>query len=97
LPRVGNKDFADFVDTIFPNEVVHINNKKDPVPIVPGMDFGYVHPQGEIHIQEVSEEWIECPGQDNADPRCIVGTVTSIFNAQFSDHSGPYNGILLKC
>lgn len=97
MPRVGNQQFADFVDSMLPQAVVHINNKKDPVPIVPSMVNGYTHPWGEIHIQETSEEWIECPGQDNPDPRCIVGTVTSMNNAQFSDHSGPYNNITLRC
>ena len=97
MPRVGNRNFADFVDQILPNAMLHINNKKDPVPIVPGMNYGYAHPQGEIHIQEASGEWIKCPGHDNPDPRCTDGTVTSLSNAQFSDHSGPYNNVVLKC
>lgn len=96
MPRVGNQDFASFVDTILSGRVEHINNKHDPIPIVPAKFFGYQHVLGEIHIQETGE-WISCPGEDNPDPRCIVGAVPSVFQAKFSDHSGPYNNIKLKC
>ncbi len=97
MPRVGNDVFANFVDKILSGRVTRINNKKDPVPTVPARSFGYQHCSGEVHIQEESGEWIECPFQDNTDPRCTDGTVTSIFGSKFSEHSGPYNGIMLKC
>ena len=97
MPRVGNHAFANFVDAILPGRVEHINNKHDPIPIMPAKFAGYHHVSGEIHIQEETGEWIGCPGQDNPDPRCIVGAVPSIFQAKFSDHSGPYNNIMLKC
>ena len=96
MPRVGDQGFASFVDAILPDRVTRINNKHDPIPILPAMSLGYEHVLGEIHIQE-TEEWIKCPWQDNEDPRCIVGAVPSIFQATFEDHSGPYHNILLKC
>jgi Lipase (class 3) len=96
MPRVGNQAFASFVDGILPNLVKHINNKHDPIPIVPAMSIGFRHVSGEIHIQETGQ-WIGCPHEDNPDPLCIVGAVPSIFQATFSDHSGPYNHIMLKC
>ena len=96
MPRVGNQAFASFVDRILPNRVTHINNKHDPIPIVPPIFFGYHHVSGEVHIQETGE-WIACPYEDNPDHRCIVGAVPSVFQATFSDHTGPYNGIMLKC
>jgi predicted lipase len=96
MPRVGNQEFATFVDTILSDRVQRINNKKDPIPIVPGRSLGYDHVSGEIHIQETGE-WIACPGEDNEDARCIVGAVPTIFQAKFSDHAGPYNKIMLKC
>jgi len=34
MPRVGNQDFANYVDAHM--SVTHINNKEDLVPIVPG-------------------------------------------------------------
>ena len=96
MPRVGNHVFASFVDNLLPGSVKHINNKHDPVPIVPAMRLGYHHVVGEIHIQQ-NGKWISCPGQDNADYRCIVGAVSSIFHAKFSDHSGIYNNVRLIC
>lgn len=96
LPRVGNSAFAGFVDAMLPGTVKHINNKKDPLPIVPAISLGYNQIIGEIHIQ-ASGAWISCPGEDNGDPRCSVGTVTSINDATFSDHSGPYDGIMINC
>ncbi|KAI0271127.1 lipase [Russula aff. rugulosa BPL654] len=96
MPRVGDQAFASFVDDILPNLVKRINNKHDPIPIVPAMSIGFRHVSGEIHIQETGQ-WTVCPYEDNQDPRCIVGAVPSIFQATFSDHSGPYNHIMLKC
>jgi hypothetical protein len=97
MPRVGNQDFADFVDQLLPGSVTHINNKKDPMPIVPSINRGYHQPSGEIHIQDQSGDWILCPGQDNSDPRCSAGTVSSISDATFSDHRGAYGGIMMTC
>ncbi len=95
-PRVGNDVFASFANAMLAGRVKHINNKKDPLPIVPAITLGFHQTSGEIHIQG-SGAWIECPGEDNADPRCIAGTVTNIGNAQWSDHPGPYNGVMIKC
>ena len=97
MPRVGNQNFASFVDAILPNGVVHINNMMDPVPVVPSIQSGYIHCAGEIHIQEVSAEWIACPGDDNPDPHCSAGTVTSLANATLTDHLGPYNNVMMRC
>ena len=58
-PRVGNQAFADYVDHNTP--ITHITNKKDPVPIIPARNLGYVHPSGEIHIAEGT--WSPCPGK----------------------------------
>ena len=68
LPRVGNQAFADYVDANL--HVTHINNLKDPVPILPGMFLGYVHPSGEVHITG-SGEWAACPGKHSLSPKCF--------------------------
>ncbi|KAG6827782.1 hypothetical protein H0H92_010475 [Tricholoma furcatifolium] len=94
LPRVGNQDFANYVDAHI--SLTHINNEEDPIPIVPGMFLGYVHPSGEIHIQD-SGAWMACPGQDNPSTECIVGDVPNIFDSDESDHDGPYNGVEMGC
>ena len=62
LPRVGNQSFANYVDAHDSiASVTHVNNKEDPIPILPGMFLGYHHPSGEVHIQD-SGEWLACPG-----------------------------------
>lgn len=94
MPRVGNKAFADYVDAHL--HVTHINNKVDPVPIVPGRFLGFVHPAGEVHINGDSS-WDSCPGQDNTSSDCIVGAEPSLLDGDSSDHSGPYDGVTMGC
>ena len=94
LPRVGNQAFADYLDATV--HLTHINNKEDIVPILPVMFLGYVHPGGEVHIQN-SDVWTNCPGQDNDSIECIVGDVPNILDGNKSYHDGPYNGVMMGC
>ncbi|KAI6112564.1 Alpha/Beta hydrolase protein [Pisolithus sp. B1] len=94
LPRVGNQAFADYVDADL--HLIHINNKEDPIPTLPPIFLGYVHPSGEVHIED-SGVWVACPGQDNASTECIVGDVPTIFQWNEANHDGPYNGITIQC
>ncbi|KAG9224176.1 hypothetical protein CCMSSC00406_0006844 [Pleurotus cornucopiae] len=91
MPRVGNQDFANYVDSHI--SLTHINNREDFVPILPGRFLGYSHPAGEVHIQD-SGAWTSCPGQDNTNSACTVGDVGNIFEGHAGDHSGPYDGEL---
>jgi predicted lipase len=59
MPRVGNQAFADYVDSHL--DVTHINNREDPIPILPGRFLGFHHPSGEVHITD-SGIWESCPG-----------------------------------
>ncbi|KAF8270699.1 hypothetical protein EI94DRAFT_1698669 [Lactarius quietus] len=86
-------NWANFVDALLPGNVTHINNKRDPVPILPTRFQGYHHPSGEIHIDVTSDAWDPCPGQDNPYKLCIVGAVPSIIFGKTRDHNGPYDGI----
>ncbi|KAJ7623656.1 lipase [Roridomyces roridus] len=94
LPRVGNQAFATLASV--GNTVTHINNKEDPVPILPGIFLGFHHPTGEIHIQD-SGAWDACPGEDNPSDLCIVGDVPTILESDVSDHDGPYDGVEMQC
>lgn len=95
LPRVGNQDFANYVDAQ-PISVTHINNKEDPIPILPGEFLGYVHPSGEVHIED-SGEWANCPGQDNPSTQCSTGDVPTLAQGDLDDHDGPYDGVEMGC
>ena len=95
MPRVGNEAFANYVDATHSGQLTHINNKEDVVPIVPGRFLGYVHPSGEVHIQD-SGSWVACSGQDNPSNLCIVGDVPTVFQGNLSNHDGPYDdGIVM--
>jgi predicted lipase len=90
MPRVGNRPFADYVDATLPGNVTHVNNKKDPVPTVPWRFMGFVHPAGEVHIQD-SGAWVACEGQDDPSPLCVVGDEPDLLHSNIFDHLGPYD------
>jgi len=94
LPRVGNQAFANYVDANL--QLTHVTNEKDPIPTVPGMFLGFVHPAGEDHIEN-STQWDACPGQDNPSTLCSVGAVPTILDGDLSDHDGPYGPVTMGC
>jgi hypothetical protein len=61
VPRVGNKEWATLFDSHI-SDFTRINNKRDPVPTIPGIGLGYSHPGGEIHIEE-DGRIVVCPGE----------------------------------
>ncbi|KAL3430826.1 Alpha/Beta hydrolase protein [Aspergillus tetrazonus] len=83
-PRVGNKAFVDYLDTVFRLEsgnerewkfrrVTHVN---DPVPLIPLTEWGYEMHGGEIYIDRVElpfsvDDVRYCQG--GSDPNCISG------------------------
>ncbi|KAL2795823.1 Alpha/Beta hydrolase protein [Aspergillus keveii] len=83
-PRVGNKAFNEYLDTIFGldsgnardwkfRRVTHVN---DPVPLVPLQEWGYEMHSGEIHISRVElpfsiDDVVYCKGAN--DENCIAG------------------------
>ncbi|PPQ92491.1 hypothetical protein CVT25_010395 [Psilocybe cyanescens] len=95
MPRIGNQNFANYVDNHLKN-LTRINNKKDPVPILPGKFLGFHHPSGEVHIIE-QNQWLTCPGQDNPNTQCSTGDVPSIFEGNVANHHGPYDGVSMDC
>jgi hypothetical protein len=44
------------------SDFTRINNKLDPVPVVPGRLMGFQHPATEIHI-EADGKAVICPGE----------------------------------
>ncbi|KAI0027798.1 lipase [Vararia minispora EC-137] len=94
MPRVGNQEWADYVDAHL--NVTHVNNKQDPIPVLPPIFLGYHHPSGEIHIED-SGAWVSCLGQDNPSPHCSHGDVANIFEWNATDHLGPYDGVIMGC
>ncbi|KAJ2922661.1 hypothetical protein H1R20_g14448, partial [Candolleomyces eurysporus] len=91
-PRVGNQAFVDLVNE---RAVMNrIDNKNDPVPILPPRFLNFTHTEGEIHIVN-SDAWVSCPGQENSNSQCTNGYVPNILAGEVGDHQGPYDGVAL--
>ncbi|KAF9468230.1 alpha/beta-hydrolase [Collybia nuda] len=93
LPRGGNQEWADFVDSKLGSTFTHISNQNDPVPTVPPRFLGYQHPAGEVHIKAVDADGeatdiVACGGQENEN--CSEGN--SVLNVSIDNHAGPYLG-----
>ncbi|EJF64378.1 alpha/beta-hydrolase [Dichomitus squalens LYAD-421 SS1] len=93
-PRVGNKAWANWVDSLR-MDITRVNNKEDPVPALPPMEFLYHHVGGEHHISD-DDVWVSCPGQDNLSDQCSTGAV-NIFRFNATQHLGPYDGVTIHC
>jgi len=92
LPRTGNQEFANLVDSTIGGSFTHVTNQHDPVPIVPLRDFlglQYQQPSNEVHIQSENgaiATTVACPGQEN--DNCSEGN--SLLEANILNHLGPY-------
>lgn len=60
-PRVGNPAWSTYFDSQVSN-FTRVNNKLDPVPVVPGRLLGFQHVATEVHIQADGQAVI-CPGE----------------------------------
>jgi len=99
LPRIGNQEFADYVDAHVTN-LAHITNLNDPCPIIPGISLGYHQPSGEKHIVTTGladGDWYACDGQDNTSKDCSTGAVPNILESDYSKHYGPYGTVTIEC
>lgn len=93
LPRVGNQEWADFVDRTVQDRRIDFEfviNGDDPVPRVPPVALGFQHPSGEIfQTDDGSNETLQCPGQENEN--CAASS--SLLESEIGDHDGPYAGV----
>ncbi|EIN05744.1 alpha/beta-hydrolase [Punctularia strigosozonata HHB-11173 SS5] len=85
LPRMGNQEWADFVDAQLGSQFTHVSNDQDPIPQVPSFLLGFQHPSGEVHIK-TGNVTLVCDGQENEN--CSRGNDFS--NEIFQNHKGPY-------
>lgn len=87
-PRLGNKQWADFVGRVLGNSQVHVVHYDDAVPQVPPAWLtDYNHAKNEIWIDDDNKKTYLCRGQENDE--CSK----SIDLPGVSAHSGPYFGI----
>jgi len=88
LPRAGNQEFADLVDSMDIG-LKHVVNGQDIVPQIPPQLFGYRHPAGELF--QTNGTVVACEGQENS--ACSAGN--NILKGTKVDHDGPYVGVPL--
>ena len=77
-------------------DFIRINNKKDPIPIVPRRFLDFRHPHGEIHMMSAGEAY-SCPeDEDTTDSQCTISQVPDLSASNIpSNHLGPYEGIYI--
>jgi len=92
-PRIGNQAFAHYIDSNFAGVFTHTSNQKDPIPTVPGRFLDFVHPSGELHIQDANGTEVACSGQDNTANGCTIASVPTILESDLGNHDGPYYGV----
>ncbi|EPQ58491.1 alpha/beta-hydrolase [Gloeophyllum trabeum ATCC 11539] len=85
LPRMGNSEWASFVDDTISDAFTFVTNNQDPVPQVPPTILGFKHPSHEVHIQS-GNVTVSCNGQENT--HCSAGN--SLLDSLIADHRGPY-------
>ncbi|KIY68021.1 alpha/beta-hydrolase [Cylindrobasidium torrendii FP15055 ss-10] len=90
-PRIGNKEFADFLDSQLGSSLSRITNREDPVPLLPPQFLSFAHASGEVHINAVDEagnatDIVSCAGKENQ----LCSDKGNILSSDVSDHSGPY-------
>ncbi|KAJ4463335.1 alpha/beta-hydrolase [Lentinula edodes] len=91
LPRMGNQDWANYVDSTIGPGYHRVTDRLDPVVNLPPRLLHYHHPSGEIHIEDVNTagqatKVFKCPGQENI--HCSAGN--SLFHMILLNHRGPY-------
>lgn len=90
-PRIGNKEFADFIDTQLGSSLTRITNREDPVPLLPPQFLSFAHGSGEVHINAVdgagnATDVVSCAGKENKE----CSDKGNILSSDVSNHNGPY-------
>lgn len=95
-PRVGNPDFANYVDSTLGARAQHMVVADDIVPHLPPLLVMYRQSSNELWLPSVTDTvWRQCAGQEN--DHCS-DQVSDKGDAKFgSAHSGPYAGVLMGC
>nr|CAG8513948.1 8900_t:CDS:2 [Entrophospora candida] len=93
-PRIGNQEFANFVDNQL--KLNRIVNFEDAVPRLPPKFLDYKHSGSEFWISDPAktptDAIIECQGQE--DNKCSLSVKPLKLNIR--DHEGPYIGVSME-
>lgn len=95
-PRVGDRAWADYVDSVTKGRFEFMQNNADIVGLVPPIEWGFRHPSGEVWID--GTDYYSCPGQENEnclDSQRILGWIPNVVIpiGELQAHIGPYVGV----
>lgn len=95
-PRVGDRAWADYVDSVTKGRFEFMQNNADIVGLVPPIEWGFRHPSGEVWID--GETYYTCPGQENEnclDSQRVLGWIPNVVIpiGELQAHIGPYVGV----
>jgi len=97
-PRVGNQDWADYVDSTLGVFAQHMTNLDDIVPQLPPADWGFAHSSNEIWISDKDDKhYIACPEGESKECQAGLGLVGHMSelpaNLKVLSHLGDYAGV----
>jgi hypothetical protein len=104
-PRVGNQEWANYLDATLGEYSQHMSHLNDIVPQLPPAEWGFVHSSNEVWIKEDKPAtYISCSNGESEE--CQVGLGLVGYVSEFATsldalvHLGPYAGVRLgrqKC
>lgn len=95
-PRVGDRTWADYVDSITRGRLEFMQNNADLVGLLPPIEWAFRHPSGEVWID--GTEYFKCEGQENQnciDSQRAIGWIPNVVIPinELQAHIGPYIGV----
>lgn len=95
-PRVGDRTWADYVDSVTEGKFEFMQNNADLVGLLPPIEWAFRHPSGEVWID--GTEYYKCEGQENQnciDSQRIIGWIPNVVIpiGELQAHIGPYIGV----
>lgn len=99
LPRVGNKAFVDWVDTLLINspgkhQINRITSYADTIPHLPAKHLGLAHPSiGEIWIGADPRTAFACRSEILGQESEVCAGSVKLGKTSLLDHAGPFSGV----
>lgn len=95
-PRIGDRRWADYVDTVNQGRFQYMQNNADIVGMIMPIEWAFRHPSGEVWIH--GPDTFQCDGQENRkclDSQKAVGWVPNLVipTNELQAHIGPYLGV----
>lgn len=95
-PRVGDRAWANYVDSVCKGRFQFMQNNADIVGLLPPIEWAFRHPSGEVWID--GDDYFQCEGQENKnciDSQRAIGWIPNVIipTNELQAHIGPYIGV----